>query len=529
MQNKDNEYPSIQITMGKNLLEELGKNKLGLRENIGEGTNNSVDAAINAGMSALDLYLRIEYSFINKDLNTICIDDHSSGMDYETLTNALKPGQAPKKKKGLSEHGMGLNHLIPGIGNLEHIITKRKDMDHAIKISGYGPDPIDVQKINWGRENGTSIKIKARHGVLWGDRAYFSKNIRKLLMYFGAKYRYLLKMDEEDIPKNYIPKILGKPQLTLNFFAELINLDDNEKSTIEKIKPIFPSYYHPDTKENRPIIENIRFASGLLPGASNKKDKDDKDIIPVWEVRSCLGHAPTADNLSEGSKWGDPYGVRPGIDIFVNGVMVVHRELADLGIDLQKEGNSWGKLRGEIHLSSIDGNCPFTTTSAKNGIIGDENWSEFLNVFQRYLKDQDLYKAPINSTKEFEICDKIYERLISTIGNPGSTIKKVVKGYTPADPGFPVDLTVVCFTSDPDVDINYVYEVKPNSAGSDEVLQPFGYALVGTKYCSKFEKKSILIAKSLNPNGEAAQKRLKEETDYEVEFHPLSRYGIIDD
>jgi hypothetical protein len=523
MENKKS-YPPIQITMGKNLLDELGKNKLGLRENIGEGINNSIQAAINSGLSELNLYLDIEYSFINKNLNTICIDDFSSGMDYLTLVNALRPGQAPKNKKGLSEHGMGLNHLIAGIGNLEYIITKTKDMDHAIKINRYTDEPIDVEKINWDRDSGTSIKIKTRHGILWGDRANFSKNIRKLFLHFGAKYRYLLNIDEEDIPKNYIPKILGKAKLKFNLYARLTNLDDG-KSSIEKIKPIFPSYYHPKTKENKPIIENIRFASGLLPGASNKKDKDDRDIIPVWEARSCLGHAPTADNLLEGSKWGDPYGVRPGIDIFVNGVMVVHRELTDLGIDLQKEGNSWGKLRGEIHLSTIDGDCPFTTTSAKNGIIDNENWSEFLSIFQQYLKDQDLYKAPVDNIKEFDICDKIYDRLVSTIGTPGSTIKEVIKGYISSDKGFPVDLTVVCFSPDPNKDLHYIYEVKINSAGHEEVLQPFGYALKDPK----FEKKVVLIAKSLNPSGAETQKRLKEETNgYEVEFHELSKYGITD-
>jgi hypothetical protein len=520
----------LEITPGDNLLVELGQNSLTPEENIAEPINNGIQSAANANLEETDVTIEISHSFKNKSLNSLVIEDGSAGMSFEELESGLRPGQTPKIKNGLSEHGMGLNHFIAGVGGadgFDHLITKKIGSEKAIMISDYAisPKKIKVSEIDWNRPHGTYIKLKLNKLNFANDAGNFAKQIKKMKMFFGAKYKYYLTLKEEDSFGVYRPKIVSKTQTKLNLFIKVNNLDTNE-STTEIISPIFPEYSHPETKENKPKIELIRFASGLEPGEKNRKDKDGNEIIPKWEVYFCGGPAPRAEDLPKGSIWCHPYGVKPGIDIYINGVLVIPRALKELGIDLQKEGNSWGKLRGELHLSLPGKPCVFKTTSAKNGIIVDDNFIELSNMLQKYLKDQNLYQSPARNNKEYEVCDKIYKFFEDLIGMPGNTIKEIIKGYRPDDPGFPKDLTLVCFTEKPDVYKKHVYEVKLESIGQQEALQPFGYIITDNSY----EKKGFIVGKSLAPAGAKTIEGLKESSPgYEIEFIPLSRYGIIDE
>jgi hypothetical protein len=516
----------LEIYAGDNLLVELGQNSLTPEENIAEQINNAIQSAINSNLNETNVTIEISHSFKNKDLNSLTIDDSSAGMTLEQLKNALRPGQTPKDKNGLSEHGMGINHFIAGIGGsngFEHLITKTKDSKKAIKISDYAisPKKIKVSEIDWDKPHGTSIKLKPNKINFANDPGNFAKQIKKMKMFFGAKYKYYLTLKEEDRITVYRPKIINKTQTKLNLFIKIKNLDTDELPVTEVVEPIFPEYSHPETKENKPKIEIIRLASGLEPGEKNKKDKDGNEIIPKFESYFCGGPAPNADDLSKGSSWCHPYGVKPGIDIYINGVVIIPRALKELGIDLQKEGNSWGKLRGELHLSLPGRPCVFQTTSAKNGIIADDNFIELCSILQKYLKDQNLYQSPPKNNTEYEVCDKIYDYYENLIGSPGCNIKEIIKGYTPDQPGYPVDLTLVCSTSDDSVDEKIPIEVKIESINQEYVLQPFGYMLRD----ESLKRDGLVVGTNLNPSGADIIAKLKS-LGFKIEFWPLEKYGI---
>jgi hypothetical protein len=479
----------IEICAGDKLLDELGNTGLSPDENISEFIDNSIQSAKNHKHHSVFIEIEIGFSPLDGNKNYCKIKDDSCGMDKDVLQKALRPGETSQIEGGLHEHGIGLNHAISGIGSLSYIKTKRKGEDMAIVCENYrtGRVPISMQK--WDEvSSGTEILLKNIKGSFI---KYRKEDYRQTINRIKSRYRYFLCDKDIVFKDDYRPQITQIKDKFANITFKVINLDKNEVVIMENLESSFPRYAHPLTKENKPFIEKKVF--------TGKKGN--------WTATLILGFAPSK-KTNKKNQIKDTYGVSQGVDIIVADRIVKNltsSTIKEIGIDCQKGGNSWMRVRGEVHLHE-----GFKTTSAKNSILHDENMQELKEYIKEYVQEINFYKlAPKKAKDEEKICDRLYSIFSSFPG-----VANVEKGYDISHPGYPVDLTVIYEDGK-----KYVWEVKCEEAGQKEVLQPFGY-MINNK---SFEKTAYLVAKEFSDAAHKTKAAL-EEMGFTINFIPRSVY-----
>ena len=547
---------NISIKVDNRILEEQGKNSATFKARIKEAINNSIDSALRFGLSSLTVIIRIGYSFSSQENNYIEIEDNAAGMDMDSCARSLCPGARPPVEgltNGLSEHGLGVNNFIAGVGKLKFVVSKLKD-EKAILVEDYRlGDDIPVYYTEWDADHGTlwrienlkeeSLKFDKK---LEASRSGPSQVINKLCMELGADYRYYLANNKKLGLEIYRPSLIDNTNLDLTIKIEQIDIDKGE--TQEKVvESIWPLYCLSDTRENKPHVEKIRFAQGLQPNEQNHIDKDGNQIIPKWEVWASIGFGPFMEDVESEKKftWHHPFNNKAGFDVFINGVSILNtynsaaasENKRVLNIDFHGMGNSFTKIRGELHISLPSKELKFETTATKDGVLPMSNWLEFTAMFSKWLVDSKMIEeAPKKSNKEFDACDKIYDffrRMIGDAGSPlGLPVVDVVKGYTSNLPGYPIDITVVCKddknNSAEPILKNFIFEGKAPgvAAGGADVIQPVAYYLSNPR---KFEKTCFLVAENLTPQGQDVLDGIEKElsiSGIKVIWHTLEKYGI---
>lgn len=485
MLNQKKEF--IRLTAGDNLLHELGNNNLEFDENLNEFIDNTIQTAINAGLNSVKIDIFIGYSGKNPSKNYLKVIDNSCGMDLETLQNALSPGKISENVGGLHEHGMGLNTAISGIGILDYITTKTKICDYALKCDAYKVNvELPVDRVSWEHDSvsGTEICIKnVKPNMSWSRREDYSL-VKKKLAY---KYRYFISNDFETKVDDYRPQILPLDDAYLEIRIIMHDID-KDKTHTEIVEPLWPAYAHPETKENKPWVEKK-----IFEGKS-------------WKACLVIGYAPFKTDIDKQGKrleYKHPTGLRAGLDVIIHKKILMSKVTKEIGIDLQKEGNSWMKPIGELHL--LEG---FKTTSVKNCVQKDENFHELVECLGKYLKETEFFKLAPKSRNEEEVCDKLI-RVIKQCYD--DSLKNIEKGYKPGDVGFPRDLTL--FYEDGKKEI---WEVKTEEASAIDVLQPFGYMLSNEEY----GKSAVLVAKKFQQSAYLIQEKLKN-LGYYIKFKNL--------
>jgi hypothetical protein len=480
----------IEIKAGCNILEVLGNTCLSLDENISEFIDNSIQSAKNAKHSHVNIEIEIGVSQLDSSKNYFKIKDDSCGMSQYILEKALAPGETSAQQGGLHEHGIGLNHSISGIGTLDYIKTKRINDKQAIVCSNYKMGVVPISRKDWDVLSGTEIVLNKIKKPIKRKEDY-----RGIINKLKSRYRYFLCDAKESIMDDqYRPFSANYNEKFAHISFKVYNIDTNINIINENLESSFPRYCHPVTKENKPYVEKNFFEG----------DKGN------WNAILSIGFAPSK-KIDKKNNSKDLYGVAQGIDIVVSGRIIKSGALKEIGIDLQKEGNSWMRVRGELHLEK-----GFKTTSAKNNILEDENFYELKDKIKSYLQSIGFWKlAPRKAQDEEKICDRLYD-LFSEL----PLYKKVEKGYRIGDPVYPKDLVTTC-----DNDKKYVWEVKCETAGQKEVLQPFGYIIND----SSLERIGFLVAKTFTKAAYDTQAAILKETGIKIEFKSRDKFIPVDE
>jgi len=135
----------VDITPDKSLIKKLGNVGYKISEAISELIENSIDARLEG--EKLTISMVIKYSD-----GSISIEDNGSGMDFNTLKEAMTLAKSKKDLgKELGEFGLGLKTACSSLGKTFHIFTKKADNTNEYSCI-YDEDKwIKSTEFNWNK------------------------------------------------------------------------------------------------------------------------------------------------------------------------------------------------------------------------------------------------------------------------------------------------------------------------------------------------------------------------------------------
>jgi hypothetical protein len=469
----------ITVPPSDNIFSELGNNTYDFKDLLSELIDNCL--AARAGNDLLHVVLTLVVD-VNLTAQKFIIADDASGIPADKLGLAISPA-GMQTIGSLNEHGLGMKQAIAALGKLESLQTKTSDREKGLEVKQFKFGDIDAGEIEFGRPRGTTITVSDLRAVVTANPTSIT---RSLIPYLGARYRRFLKPDAP----------------TLDLVVEIRTIDAGTVQYSWQVKEVKPTYFHPSTRENRPVI--FRYP---LNGNG-------------WGAELTFGYAPK--DQAEYDELGievpnkfHPYRVAlstQGLDILLHDRVILFHQLSEIGIVPQRH-NDYNSIRGEIVLTN-----GFATAITKNSIRDDAHFRECVDQIRRILTGESpgpgnrienyiKQKSYPEEIPEALLRDRLAEWLLNNPLQKRTTVNKeyVVEGVE----GF-IDI----FAD------GEAWELKRDQACALEVYQLFMYMDVANIL------KGYLVAKSFTTGAEVAVKTIKDHHDKEIVLAPRETFPI---
>lgn len=469
----------INIEPSNNIFNELGNNTLDYIGLLSELIGNCI--AARDVDHQLQIMIRI-FVDENRKATKFVISDNASGIHIDKLPNAITPAGI-QTENSLNEHGLGMKQAIAAIGKLESLVTKTLDFDTAYKINEFKFGEIDVEEVDVDFMHGTVITIKNVKTIVSTNSSHLTNTV---IPYLGARYKWFLKEE--------------KPKISIKM--DIISADKNNILNTWNIKEVKPIYFHPNTRNNNPIINKFP-----IKGQN-------------WTAELTFGNTP--EGAAEFEELGltmpnrfNPYHAsinNQGLDIVMHNRVILFHQLSQINIIGQRH-NDYNHFRGEINLKS-----GFQTSITKNTVISDDNFRECIETVKGILsgelpgplnKKENLLKGKKfpNELPENLLRDRLIEWLKT---NPLQPKQVVSKEYAVEGVDGYIDILAD----------NEAWELKKDQANALDVYQLFMYMDIGKI------SKGYLLAKSYSPGATVAVAHLKANHGKEILLSLISQFPI---
>lgn len=462
----------ITVNPSSNLFNELGNNTYEYVDLLSELIDNAIAARYKDKL--LEIKIVLGLSSNKPKAQYLLIRDNATGIKFNKIGDAISPG-ALSGGSGLNEHGLGMKEAIASLGTLDCLLTKTKDDSKAHKINKFDWGELNVDEMAVVWDSGTQIKIKNVKPIVDLSKINYTRTHVKRL---GARYRRFLKS--------------SNPEMSL--IIEMKDIDNNEtidKWTVLEIKPV---YFHPNLRQNSPVIEKKKFSG------------------EGWETELTFGYSPTDNQYEElgletQGKF-SPYNVsinKQGLDIIRNDRVIKFHQLSEIGI-VSVRHNNYNYIRGEIDLKK-----GFRTALTKNSLIYDEHFSELLDKLKTFLNDPSKGYLKREAWPE-EIPEKILRnRLAKHLKERSIEPKKdVVKEYPIQALGGFIDILAD----------KEAYEIKTTQANGIDIYQLFAYLDMG-----KIDS-GIFVALDYSTGAQETAKHINEKYKKRITLAKLEEFPI---
>lgn len=473
---------STNVEPSNRIFEELGNNTYDFKDLLSELIDNSIAARVE------DRLLKIEIKILVDDNNSpikFIIKDNASGISDEDLPIAISPA-AKKTENSLNEHGLGMKQAVASLGVLESLITKTSEEDYPKKITEFRFGEIDVYETNeieFEEGSGTQLTVINLKPIVVTNSTSLTRSYKT---YLGARYRKYLKPSSK---KMDLRLFLQKTREERPFY----------EISIDEVKPV---YFHPQTRENRPVIQSFEL---------NGSD---------WKAKLTFGYAPTLEGeyeelaLDKPNKW-HPYRISrttQGLDILLHDRVILFHQLHELDF-VAGEHSDYNDIRGEIEL--ITG---FSTAITKNHLIRDRRFNECVSEKNQILNGEK--DGPSNTKKDY-LKRKTYPESL-----PEKLLRDRLSTYLQTNPlnkKETVNTEYVLEGIEGFVDIladNETWEIKTGKASALDVYQLFMYMDVGN-----FEK-GFLVAKGFTTGADIAMTHINKNHGKTITLAKLTDFPI---
>ena len=283
---------------------------------------------------------------------------------------------------------------------------------------------------------------------------------------------------------------------------DIRNVDSGDSLYRWDVKELKPTYFHPNTRENRPVI--LRYP---IEGVG-------------WKAELTFGYAP--QDQAEYDELGvefpnkfHPYRVSlstQGLDVIFHDRVILFHQLSEIEIVAQRHSD-YNSVRGEITLLS-----GFATAITKNSVQNDTHYRECIEIVKDILTG--IKPGPGNRIENYvqhksypeEIPENLLrDRLIEWLkNNPMQKKLDVSKEYAVKGVEGFIDILAD----------GEAWELKRDHASALDVYQLFMYMDIGEV------KKGYLVAKGFTPGAHIAVKTIKDHHEKEIILAPRDHFPI---
>jgi hypothetical protein len=386
-------------------------------------------------------------------------------------------------ENSLNEHGLGMKQAVSTLGTLKYLATKTDNEEKARVIKEFKFGELDTFLIDFDSISGTEISVSNLKPIVITHPGTITRSI---VPYLGARYRRFLK------PEN--------PLMELRMF--IMSAINNTQLYDWKVPEVKPIYFHPATRENRPVMLGHRISGH------------------GWKAELTFGYAPKDEAEYEELGLEFPnkfhsYRVslnHQGLDVILHNRVILFHQLSEIGIVNQKH-NDFNEIRGEINL--IKG---FSTAITKNSMINDDNYASCIEEVKQILTGT---KPGLGSKVENYVRRKTYpeaipekllrDRLIEWLrNNPFNKRQNINKEYViEGIEGF-IDILAD----------GEAWEIKIDQADARDVYQLFMYMDVGNI------NKGFLVANDFSPGSRIAVTHIEQNHGKEIILAPRAQFPI---
>ncbi|WP_419237874.1 ATP-binding protein [Photobacterium leiognathi subsp. mandapamensis] len=470
----------IRVEPSNNIFEELGNNTYEYRELLSELIDNAI---ASKGGSPLKIIITIIIDS-NKNPYKFIIEDNAKGISDDTLSVAICPA-GKQTKNSLNEHGLGMKQVIASLGCLESLITKTIKDSYPKKIREFKYGDIEVENLYtesnmFDDGSGTKITITNLKPIIDINATNYKRDHVK---YLGARYRY------------YIMK-------GLDLRIRIQETNQPQPTHEYKVKQVQPIYFHPYTRENKPVILNYEISGH------------------DWKAKLTFGYAPKLDgeydelDIERPNKF-HPYNIsrkKQGLDIILHNRVILFHQLHELNL-VSGEHSDYNDIRGEIKLLS-----GFTTAITKNQIIKSRQFIECIDKIRNILTGEQV--GPNNTPKNYlkrkgypeELPEKLLrDRLAHCLKNNPIFLKHNVKTEYVVD-GIEGYIDILADGE--------AYEIKARKARAIDVYQLFMYMDI------KEINNGYLVAHDFSTGAEYAIEKIKDKHNLNIKMVRVDDYPI---
>lgn len=226
----------INVVPSDNIFQELGQNTYDYKDLLSELIDNSL-----AAREGRTVQVRIDL-YVDKDqrAHRFVIADDAAGIPEDKLGSAISPAGL-KTGGSLNEHGLGMKQAVAALGQLESLVTKTADRELAIEINEFRFGEIEGTEKPFDGTSGTVITVRGLKPMVVTNATSYTRSI---VPYLGARYRRFLRPDN--------------PILVLTL--SIRNIDTSDVQYSWPVKEVKPIYFHPSTRENRPVFSKFGIA-----------------------------------------------------------------------------------------------------------------------------------------------------------------------------------------------------------------------------------------------------------------------------
>lgn len=430
---------SIQVEPSNNIFSELGNNTYDYKDIISELIDNSIAKKKTGELLKIIIHVYVKEESIPVEFQII---DNASGIAASIFGAAIAPAGI-QTKNSLHEHGLGMKQAVAALGKLNYLATKTSGEKDARLVKEFKFGQIPVFRVPFDKDSGTEISVVDLKPIV---NINASAITRTLIPYLGARYRRYL------IPGNL------QVEIKLKFIKQEDRKTVTNEWTVEQVKP---SYLHPGTRENRPVISAHPIAGD------------------GWSAQLTFGYAPKGKEeyeelgLPVPTKF-QPYNValkNQGLDIILHERVILFHQLSELEI-VQARHNDYNDVRGEITLLT-----GFSTAITKNTIIHDRHFKECVDKIQKILNGDE--PGPGGAKKNY------LERKAYPDELPETLLRDRLAAQLKTNPMYlktTVNTEYVVQGIEGYIDImadNEAWELKVDQAQAKDVYQLFMYMDVG--------------------------------------------------
>jgi len=469
----------ITVTPSNNIFSELGNNTYDYKDLLSELIDNSIAARNPHELLQVIITAHVDAEMRPKKF---VIQDNASGIPVDKLGLAITPAGL-QTNGSLNEHGLGMKQAVAALGKLESLVTKTQDRDLAICVNEFRFGDIEATEIQFDKPHGTTITVTDAKPIVV---AHTTSITRTIIPYLGARYRRFLRPE--------------KPELDLTL--DLVNIDNGKTLYHWAVKEVKPIYFHPNTRENRPVIQRH-----TLEGHG-------------WKAELTMGYAPKDHTEYEEMGIDIPNKFHPyrvsistqGLDVILHDRIILFHQLAELEIVGQRH-NDYNPVRGEIVL--LHG---FHTAITKNSIIHDDHFRACVSQIREILTGER--PGPGGRQENYlqrksypdEIPEKLLrDRLIEWLRN------------NPIQPRSEVQVEYAVAGIEGFIDIladGEAWELKRDQASALDAYQLFMYMDIADI------KKGYLLAKSFSPGAHVAAKFIQDKHGLNILLTTLDQFPI---